>query len=212
MPGSDKTNFLRDTSWTLFVDGENFAKRGQAILKGRVDLSLGPSRRDVYLWLPGTSALSPFFARLPSPFHPPTWEVPLADRAYYYTSTVSDEPEWTKTRHALRELGFEGRLYKRVQGQAKTVDIALATEALMLAAERRTDASVIFSGDGDFVPVEEAMKRLGQRVIVGAFAGSASDELVIAADDFVDLTPLLIESWESHQRPGKAPRTGETGA
>lgn len=179
------------------VDGENFAKRGAAVLRAAgVDLSLGPYRRDVYLWMPRIPATHPFFADRPwGPGHG-AWTVPAATRAYYYTSTVSDEPEWTDTRLELRKLGFEPRLYRRVKGQAKTVDIALATEALMLAAEEQTEASVIMSGDGDFVPVVEAMKRLGQRVIVAGFAEATNDELIIAADDYVDLTGHVRQAWQ----------------
>jgi uncharacterized LabA/DUF88 family protein len=76
------------------------------------------------------------------------------------------------------------------------VDIALTTEALSLAAEGRTEASVIMSGDGDFVPVVEAMKRLGQTVMVAAFRSTTNPERIIAADDYVDLTPHLTGAWE----------------
>jgi hypothetical protein len=194
-----RTNYLREASWSLFVDGENFAKRGAAALKAaEIDMTGGPWRPDVYLWLPQTDARYGWFAEHPMVFmgDGPGWSVPSANRAYYYTSTISGDPEWTDTRLELREIGFEPRLYRRVKGQSKAVDIALATDALMLAAERQTEVSVILSGDGDFVPVVEAMKRLGQRVVVGGFAGSTSADLLIAADDFVDLTPLLLESWE----------------
>lgn len=119
-----------------------------------------------------------------------------ADRAYYYTSTGSDEPGWTDTRLALRQLGFEPRVFKRVAGKSKAVDIALATEALALAAEDRYDVAVIMAGDGDYVPLVEAIKRLGHDVVIAFFAENGlSPELRIAGDDFVDLTAHFVRQW-----------------
>jgi uncharacterized LabA/DUF88 family protein len=49
--------------------------------------------------------------------------------------------------------------------------------------------AAIFAGDGDYVPVVEAVKRLGKHVVVGFFGDSGmSDELRIAAYDFVNLS------------------------
>ena len=111
-----------------------------------------------------------------------------ASRAYYFTSQPTGEPEWTETRMALRRMGFEPWLHQRVSGRSKAVDLDLATEALMLAGEHRTQVSVLFSGDGDFVPVVEAMKRLGQHVVVGGIRETCRPDLLIAGDDLVDLT------------------------
>ena len=67
---ADTTRLLIEKSWTLFVDGENFTKRGQGVLKeaGHSPID-GPFwRRDVFLWLPGMDAASPFIcpSRLPA--------------------------------------------------------------------------------------------------------------------------------------------------
>lgn len=198
------TDLLRDTAWHLFVDGENFAIRGGKVLKDAgCDPTIGPYRRDVYLWLPRSLATFPFFAHRPRGGGPlggalPDWRVVNATRAYYYTSTTSDEPAWSEIRLELRALGFEPRLFRKVGDRSKAVDIALATDSLMLAAEGRSQATVIMSGDGDFVPVVDALKRLGQRVIVCAFGSSTNREMVIAADDFIDLEPLIVSRWREH--------------
>jgi uncharacterized LabA/DUF88 family protein len=204
---AEMTRLLIEKRWTLFVDGENFTKRGQDVLE---EANLRPVkesawRKDVFLWLPGVPATTPFI----SPFRPyfPTLDAgppprvaPAATRAYYYSSTTSDEPEWTEARLMMRDNGFEPRLFKRVRGRSKAVDLALATDVLTLAGEGQYDVAVIFAGDGDYVPVVEAVKRLARHVVVGFFAGKGrglSDELRIAADDFVDLTPHLITRWRS---------------
>jgi uncharacterized LabA/DUF88 family protein len=98
----------------------------------------------------------------------------------------------------LRGLGFEPRLFKRAAGRSKAVDVALTTEVLTPAAEGRYEVAVIFAGDGDYVPLVEAVKRMGRHVVVGFFEDSGlSPELRIAADQFVDLTPHFVRRWKA---------------
>ena len=91
---------------------------------------------------------------------------------------------------ALTHIGFEVRA-KDLQifyGGAKKGDwdIGIAMDAIELAP--RLDTIVIVSGDGDFVPLIEHLKRaLGCRVEVVAFGKSASAKAKEACDDFLDL-------------------------
>lgn len=91
---------------------------------------------------------------------------------------------------ALNHIGFEVRA-KDLQifyGGAKKGDwdIGIAMDCIELAP--RLDTIVLVSGDGDFVPLIEHLKRaLGCRVEVVAFGKSASAKSVEAADDFLDL-------------------------
>lgn len=91
---------------------------------------------------------------------------------------------------ALGHMGFEVRA-KDLQifyGGAKKGDwdIGIAMDAIELAP--RLDTIVLVSGDGDFVPLVEHLRRaLGCRVEVVAFGKSASAKLIEAADDFLDL-------------------------
>ena len=143
----------------------------------------------------------------------------LADRAYYYTSMPYENATVvTATRLALREIGFEPKMFPRrrekskvaelppgderddalARWKSKAVDLALATDVLTLAGEGRYEVAVLFAGDADYVPVVEAVKRLGRHVVLGFFAGKGhglSDDLRISADEFVDLTPYLIKAW-----------------
>jgi uncharacterized LabA/DUF88 family protein len=203
---ADTTTLLsREREWMLFVDGENLTKRGQETLKtAGVQLRAGPHwRKDVYLWLPGQEASYAFFSRHGGQFLNQEWRGPRirsATRAYYYTSTTSDQPEWTETRLALRAMGFEPRLFRRAGGRSKAVDVALTTDVLTLASEGRYEVAVIFAGDGDYVPLIEAVKRIGLHVVVGFFEENGlSPELRIAADQYVDLTRYFVRDWKQEK-------------
>ena len=206
----DVTYLLTERTWMLFVDGENFTKRGQVVMSEANVVPEGPSRWrcDVFLWMARAHATDPILAppQFPYVLSPQgTTRVPMpeahpASRAYFYTSMpYVNEDEVTGTRLALREIGFEPRVFPRRQGKSKAVDLALATDVLTLAGEGRYETAVIFAGDGDYVPVVEAVKRLGRHVVVGFFAGQGhglSPELRIAADDFVDVTRYLVGGWQ----------------
>lgn len=75
---------------------------------------------------------------------------------------------------------------KKVKGN---MDIELAIDALELAPY--IDCMVIFSGDGDFRSLVEALQRRGVRVSVVSTVGTQpamiADELRRQADEFIDL-------------------------
>lgn len=91
---------------------------------------------------------------------------------------------------ALTKLGIEMRV-KDLQvfpGGVKKGDwdVGLAVDAVRLAPQ--LDAIVLISGDGDFVPLVEYLKfNHGLQVEVMSFERSASNKLIEAADDFIDL-------------------------
>jgi uncharacterized LabA/DUF88 family protein len=178
----------------LFVDGENFAKRGAAVLEAaQVEPVEGRYwRKDVFLWLPrylwGSSE------RLTS--------LASADliRGYYYTSTPGDESARTVVRDQLRNVGFDGAVFHqppRNSGRSsKGVDIALTTELLGHAHLGNFDIAVLAAGDGDYVPLIEAVKRLGKRVYLLGFEDGLSPALPRVADWYSDPSEALIESWK----------------
>lgn len=80
------------------------------------------------------------------------------------------------------------------------LDLELAIDMLSLAD--RCDKYVLCSGDGDFVPLVKAVAQRGVRIQVlstqhpDAYARcnfKAADELVDAADEFIELSDLLSE-------------------
>ncbi len=91
---------------------------------------------------------------------------------------------------ALHSIGYEVKA-KDLQvfpgGHKKgDWDIGIAMDAIELAP--KLDVVVLVSGDGDFTPLVEHLRRaLGCRVEVIAFGRSCSSRLIQAADEFIDL-------------------------
>lgn len=110
-------------------------------------------------------------------------------RAIAYT-IKADIKEEENFYNALRKIGFEVKM-KDLQifvGGAKKGDwdIGIAMDTIELS--RKLDTVVLVSGDGDFVPLLEHLRRgTGCRVEVIAFGKSTSSKLIEAADRFVDL-------------------------
>lgn len=91
---------------------------------------------------------------------------------------------------ALTKIGFEvkGKELQIFAGGAKKGDwdVGIAMDAIELAP--RLDTVVLVSGDGDFEPLVQHLKRaMGCRVEVVAFGKSASKMIKDAADEFTDL-------------------------
>lgn len=107
--------------------------------------------------------------------------------AYAVRAGEKDEDAFYK---ALESFAYEVRL-KDLQvffdGSKKADwDIGIAMDAVEMAP--KLDTVVLVSGDGDFVPMVEHLRRaLGCRVEVMAFGRSASAKLVEAANRFADM-------------------------
>lgn len=126
-------------------------------------------------------------------------------RAYYYTALVEDQ-EYSTIRPLIDWLDYNG--YSVVTKPAKeftdstgrrkikgNMDIELAIDALELSDV--VDHYVIFSGDGDFRSLVEALQRRGRKVSVVSTMVSQpsmiSDDLRRQADHFLDLNALKAE-------------------
>ncbi len=86
------------------------------------------------------------------------------------------------------------------------MDIELAVDAMQLT--ETVDHFVIFSGDGDFRCLVEALQRRGRKVSVVSTLTTQppmiSDELRRQADHFLDLVTLKSEiSREASERPAR---------
>ena len=124
-------------------------------------------------------------------------------RAYYYTAIVEGE-EYSPIRPLVDWLDYNGftmvtkpvKRYTDASGHTRTkgnMDVEIAVDMLSLAPS--IDHAVLFSGDGDFRRLVEAVQDKGVRVSVVSTLKSqppqAADELRRAADQFVDLNDLL---------------------
>src|ERR1700748_844166 len=123
-------------------------------------------------------------------------------RAYYYTAIVEND-DYSPIRPLVDWLDYNGyslvtktaREYTDAQGRKRwrgDMDIEIAVDMLDLAS--RLDHVVLFSGDGDFRRLVEAVQQKGVRVTVVSTVKSqppmASDDLRRQADNFVDLADL----------------------
>jgi uncharacterized LabA/DUF88 family protein len=123
-------------------------------------------------------------------------------RAYYYTAFIEDQ-EYTSIRPLTDWLDYNGytlvtkatKEFIDASGRRKVkgkMDIELAVDAMELA--EYVDQMVLFSGDGDFRSLVEAVQRRGVRVTVVSTISSQppmiADELRRQADVFTDLIEL----------------------
>lgn len=143
-------------------------------------------------------------------------------RAYYYTALVEDQ-EYSSIRPLIDWLDYNG--YRVVTKPAKeftdatgrrkikgNMDIELTIDALELA--NVVDHYVIFSGDGDFRTLVEALQRKGKKVSVVSTMASTppmiSDDLRRQADHFIDLQSLKSEvGRDPSERPARRPEPVE---
>ena len=131
-------------------------------------------------------------------------------RAYYYTALVEDQ-EYSSIRPLIDWLDYNG--FKVVTKPAKeftdstgrrkikgNMDIELTVDALEIADV--VDHYVIFSGDGDFRTLVEALQRRGRKVsIVSTMASQPpmiSDDLRRQADSFIELQDMAPSIMRNH--------------
>ncbi len=123
-------------------------------------------------------------------------------RAFYYTAMFEDQ-EYSPIRPLVDWLDYNGytmvtkptKEYTDSMGRRKikgNMDIELAIDVLDMAD--RLDHVVLFSGDGDFRRLVEAVQRRGVRVSVVSTIKSSppmiADELRRQADNFIELQEL----------------------
>jgi uncharacterized LabA/DUF88 family protein len=140
-------------------------------------------------------------------------------RAFYYTALVEDQ-EYSPIRPLIDWLDYNGytmvtkptKEFTDATGRRKikgNMDIELAIDVMEMA--EHLDHIVLFSGDGDFRRLVEAVQRKGVRVTVVSTVRSqppmVADELRRQADIFIELQDLAPMISRAH-----APRTGPTPA
>ena len=138
-------------------------------------------------------------------------------RAFYYTA-VMDDQEYSPIRPLVDWLDYNGytmvtkptKEFVDAMGRRKVkgnMDIELAIDVMEMAPY--VDHIVLFSGDGDFRRLVEAIQRKGVRVSVVSTIRSqppmVADELRRQADSFIELQDLQ----EQIARP---PRTFDEGS
>jgi len=107
-------------------------------------------------------------------------------RAYMVTTESGEEKAFLE---ALVKLGIEPKT-KDLQiffGGSKKADwdVGMAVDAIV--ASEKLDTIILFTGDGDFIPLVYYLKEHGCQVEVVSFGRSTSGKLKEATDNFLDL-------------------------
>ena len=183
---------MADGRWMLFVDGENFTIRAQELFGDLMDFPAMDKfhMKDTFLWLPKTTnAMKGTSINLDySPLDFDDFSV----RSYYYTAVQGDSDLVSEVEMALRGFSFSPSVFKKQKGRSsKGVDISLTVNALHHAQQDHYDQAVFIAGDKDYIPLFDAIKRLGKRVFVIFFEQLTPDEIRLTVDGFVDLTAIL---------------------
>jgi len=142
-------------------------------------------------------------------------------RAFYYTALIEDQ-EYSPIRPLVDWLDYNGytmvtkptKEFTDASGRRKikgNMDIELAIDVMEMA--ERIDHVVLFSGDGDFRRLVEAVQRKGVRVTVVSTIRSSppmvADELRRQADVFVELDDLSGNIARVH---APRPNSNDNGA
>ena len=151
-------------------------------------------------------------------------------RAFYYTALVEDQ-EYSAIRPLIDWLDYNGysvvtkptKEFVDSTGRRKVkgnMDIELAVDAMEMS--EHLDHIVLFSGDGDFRSLVEAIQRKGVRVSVVSTITTqppmVADELRRQADEFGDIVQLVSkigrdpgERMERMQRYQERRQTASAG-
>src|SRR5258708_6857027 len=130
-------------------------------------------------------------------------------RAFYYTTVIEDQ-EYSSIRPLIDWLDYNGytvvtKLTKEfvdaTTGRRKvkgSMDVELAVKAMELA--EHVDQIVLFSGDGDFRSLVEAVQRRGVRVTV---ISTLASQPPMVADELRRQADIFIDREERKQRGGR---------
>ena len=141
-------------------------------------------------------------------------------RAFYYTAIIEDQ-DFSSVRPLIDWLAYNGftvvtkpaKEFDDGEGRRKfkrNMSVELAVDAMELA--EHVDQMVLFSGDGDFRSLVEAVQRRGVRVTVVSTISTQppmiADELRRQADVFTDLVELQSKLGRdpSERPPPREPR------
>ncbi len=144
-------------------------------------------------------------------------------RAFYYTALLEDQ-EYSPIRPLVDWLDYNGytmvtkptKEYTDASGRRKikgNMDIELAIDVMEMA--EHVDHIMLFSGDGDFRRLVEAVQRKGVRVSVVSTVRSTppmvADELRRQADNFLELQDLAPAIQRVHAPRYQGQQGGGTG-
>lgn len=172
--------------WMLFVDGENLTLRAQEIAKAKgIILQESPYfRKDTFIWPELMMQMEIILRGI---------KIKTPIRSYYYTSVVGDDKKLTEINELLWKIGFQPEVFKKSKGRkSKGVDITLTKDILCHAFMNNYDMAVLITGDADYLPVIEEIKRQGKLVYLVFIESTKIDPKLIMAADMFETIP---EDW-----------------
>ena len=153
-------------------------------------------RRGKFFW----DTFYPYVPPSQSPFH-----AQRINTAVYYTDFSGNDPDLHAVRVSIRKNGFDPQVIKErsqlakhrdnrlmtdgILEKPKGVDIGLTVRLFEDAYRKLFETCCLFTSDVDFIPLIQAVQRIGQKVVVFGYKdgmGSNSD-LEYVPDGFFDL-------------------------
>jgi uncharacterized LabA/DUF88 family protein len=137
------------------------------------------------------------------------------NKLVYFTSCAGDEDLLHALRVSLRAKGFEPRLGKEASMLAKQrdhvlntegliekpkgIDIALTVRMMEDAQKNAFDECCLFTSDIDYIPLIEAVQRMGKTVAVYGYSNGLgkNSQMLYVPDVFCDLTVEIEHVKES---------------
>lgn len=100
-----------------------------------------------------------------------------------------EQKKFLASLNKVQKLEVKLGIWKEQNGSIveKGVDVLLATDLVLNAVKNNYDHAIIVSGDGDFFPAIDAVKKEGKRVEVAAFESNISKEASESADKVLKL-------------------------
>lgn len=178
----------------VLIDGENLVFRYQALVdEGKVP-------RDGTTHIPDTLVWHDTYTQL-------AWRHHVL-RATYYTYCVGDDQRIREVSSQIKGMQFGQWRFSPTSSnlspvvlkkhnrsaKRKGVDIRITVEALSHAFRNNADVFLLLSGDGDYVPLVEELRRTGKQVYVSAFSHGLNTELPQVADQFYLLDGTAFSS------------------
>ncbi|MEL6205644.1 MAG: NYN domain-containing protein [Pseudomonadota bacterium] len=130
-------------------------------------------------------------------------------RYFVYSAVKLDgnAPDWLIEMRSQPQFIFRSTLLKETKTGHKQegVDVILAVEAMQNASRRSMEVCVVFSGDGDLLPLIDALVAEGVFVVVVSFdnpeKSDVASRLRDASDDYIHIgRSLLRQSISSNDR------------
>ncbi|MEB8486706.1 MULTISPECIES: NYN domain-containing protein [Acidithiobacillus] len=180
----------------VFVDGENLVMRYQAMLAADRKPRQGVIHvKDAFVWHPSLT----------------TWSCMDIQRVTYYTSATGDQTKLRELKATVANTDFESfhefdneiprgvaqvlpRVYHKSSKSRKTrnVDINIVIDMMRAAHTNSVEILLLYSGDGDYIPVIEECMRQGKTVWCCSFSSGLNPDLFSAVDLYVSLDDIFF--------------------